>query len=136
MTAGPLLEAVQPALLLVFLVGVELGHALLKGLAGSLSANAHLALFLDSLETGAGATTFLAQAHELVFEVLALLAPVLHLGLGAVCRSLEVDECLFKRRCELLLRKQMLLNRADACFLLLDELGNSWARADFVRGVP
>lgn len=115
------LEAVQTTLLL-FLVGIELRHALLKCGSCSFSSHAHLTFLFDSLQTGAGVATLFSQANKLVLETLTLLTPVLHLGLRSVGRGLEIDKCFFERRCELLLGEQVLLDRPNSSFLVLDKL--------------
>ena len=119
------LEAVERALLL-FLRRVELRHSLLERLSCSFSTHAHLALLLDCLQARSGATTFLVQTRKFVFERGTFLAPAIHFRLGAVGASFEVDECLFKRRRELFLSEEVLLDRADASFLFLKLLRYGW----------
>lgn len=116
-----LLEAVQRALFLL-LVLVEFGHALLQRLPGALSADAHLSLFFDRLQAGAGVGAFLAQADKLVLEALTLLAPILHLRFRPVCRRFQVNESLLQGRRELFLREEVLFDGSNACLLLFDDL--------------
>lgn len=122
MTKVLFLEAVQSTLLLLFVVIVELRHALFECRSRSFGAHTHLALLFDRLQAGSRVTTLLAQADELVFQALAFLAPVFHLRLGAIGRRFEIDQCLFERRRELLLGEQVLLNRPNTSFLLFNEL--------------
>ena len=135
MTDVLFLEAIEPALLL-FLVGVEFGHALFQCLTSTFGAHSHLAFFFDSLQTGSRVTALLTQADQLVFEALALLPPVLHFRLGSVGGRLKVDKSFLKGGCELLLCKEMLLDGPDASLLVFNELRDSRTWTDLVRSVP
>lgn len=89
-------------------------------------------LLLDSLEGHALRIALLAQHGDLVFDLESLLLPSLAVGLDLVALRFEVAESFLQGRGELLLGVQVLLDRLDAAFLVLDDL-----RVDeLLAGVP
>lgn len=129
----PQLEAIERSLLL-FLLAVQLHHSLFERLPGSLSTNSHLPLFFHSLQTGAGIALLFPKADELVLERSTLAAPLLHVSLRPIRGGLQVYERLLKGSGELLFGEEMLLDRADAAFLLLNHLSHASTHA-FLAGV-
>lgn len=120
---GRCLEAVESALLFALFVGVvEGGHAGFEVGTLGFDTETGVALLFDCLERVACGAALFAHHVELVLEIVALLPVLVEIGLGLGIRSLKISQGIFESGGQLLLSKQMLLDGANASFLILDQL--------------
>lgn len=116
------LEAVEAALLLFLVAVIELGHAGFEVCTLGLDAETGVALFLDCLQRVTRHAALLLEGIELLFETRALLLPVVDLIFGLLAGRFQVGKSIFQGSGQLLLCKEVLLDRADTSFLVLDQL--------------
>lgn len=81
-----------------------------------------VALFFDGLEGVTGHAALLFEGVELLLEAGTLLLPLADLVFGLLAGRLEISESILQGSSELLLGKEVFLNRADARLLILNKL--------------
>jgi hypothetical protein len=77
------------------------------------------------LERVARHAALLAHRVEFFLETGALLPELVQIRLVLLARGLEIRQGVFESSCQLLLGKQVLLDRANASLLVFDNLGVS-----------
>lgn len=112
------LETVERALLLF----VDCVHPLFQLRPSGLGFPPGIPFFFDGLKRKPGRVAFLAEGIELVLVLPRLLLPCLHVRLDFLALGLQVSKCLLEGGGKLLLGVEMLLNRTDSGFLVLNDL--------------